>query len=397
MIRRVFICHSSREAEIAERVRLRLEAYDLPCWIARRDIRAGLEYADAIMEGIESCGVFVILLTKTANQSPDVLREVNIAARSKKLIITLRVEDVQISKALDYYLSVVQWLDARGSRFEQALGELKDAVEAEFVRAAPEGTSTVEQAAKAEEQSPRSGAKFVTRRPLLNRALTFGFAGLVFCIAGGWFALSRGAHNVGTLSSAPQGSHQPPQRRFSARLADPPRPTRPSAGSSRGPSKAPSGWQTLNEGQFLISIPRSWKKVRPREPGKGYFEYSDLAGANVLVATGRSWFEDPMETPRAETQRFLSNAGTYQLARSTLQSTTLFGCKAANWDFELRKRKNRKAPWGEWQHRRIYYVEGSTVLYVMIETKKSIWPSLAESLIRCATSIQPQQNIEGRS
>ena len=79
----IFISHSSSDYKVAEEVCNLLEQEGHKCFLAPRDIRSGYEYAEEIMNGIEKSDVMLLLMSKEANQSPHVLREVERALAQK--------------------------------------------------------------------------------------------------------------------------------------------------------------------------------------------------------------------------------------------------------------------------------------------------------------------------
>lgn len=54
MQQRIFISHSSQDKDIADRVLSYLESNDQCCWIAPRDIPPGADWADSLIDGIDS-------------------------------------------------------------------------------------------------------------------------------------------------------------------------------------------------------------------------------------------------------------------------------------------------------------------------------------------------------
>ena len=50
----VFISHSSKDANIANAICNTLEANNIKCWIAPRDIRPGSDWAESINNAIEN-------------------------------------------------------------------------------------------------------------------------------------------------------------------------------------------------------------------------------------------------------------------------------------------------------------------------------------------------------
>ena len=128
MKRTVFISHSSKDKAIAEEICRYLEDNGVGCWIAPRDVTPGKNYGAAIVDAIDECGVFVLVLTSDSNNSNQVVREVERAASSNSVIIPLRVEPVEPSRNLEFYVSSSHWLDAVTKPLDQHLGALLDAI-----------------------------------------------------------------------------------------------------------------------------------------------------------------------------------------------------------------------------------------------------------------------------
>ena len=108
----VFISHSSIDNDIAFNLCIAFEKEGLICWIAPRDVKVGLPYADSIVEGIENSKIFVILFSSNSNTSDGVRKELEIATNSKIPIIPLRIEDIFPTKAMKFYIMSNHWLDA---------------------------------------------------------------------------------------------------------------------------------------------------------------------------------------------------------------------------------------------------------------------------------------------
>jgi hypothetical protein len=128
MKRSVFISHSSKDRTIAERVCAYLEAKGVSCWIAPRDVTPGKNYGAAIVDAIDECRLFVLILTDESNRSGQVAREVERAASNNDVIITFRVEPVQPSRNLEFYVSSAHWLDASEKPVEQHFDKLLTAI-----------------------------------------------------------------------------------------------------------------------------------------------------------------------------------------------------------------------------------------------------------------------------
>jgi AAA+ ATPase superfamily predicted ATPase len=124
----VFISYSSQDKAAADAVREALENASLGCWIAPRDITPGRKYAEAILDGIDLCKVFLLVHSAYSNSSPQVEMEVNRAAGQNKFILSFRLDHSQLSKSLEYYLGNRHWLEASNPPDEQSIQALISAV-----------------------------------------------------------------------------------------------------------------------------------------------------------------------------------------------------------------------------------------------------------------------------
>jgi formylglycine-generating enzyme required for sulfatase activity len=124
----VFISYSTKNATVADAVCAGLERRGIRCWIAPRDIEPGQDWPSAIIEAIDACKVFVIIVSSASNLSDDVLRELQNAASNGVPIIPLRIEDIVLTPRMRYFLGTPQWLDALTEPLEQHVGRLGDTV-----------------------------------------------------------------------------------------------------------------------------------------------------------------------------------------------------------------------------------------------------------------------------
>src|SRR5689334_17458059 len=90
----VFISHSKHDATVADAICHRLEAAGIRCWIAPRDIRPGQNWSGAIVQAINQASIMVLVFSQHANESPQVLRELERAANKGAAIIPFRIEDL---------------------------------------------------------------------------------------------------------------------------------------------------------------------------------------------------------------------------------------------------------------------------------------------------------------
>lgn len=133
----VFLSHSHADKLYADAICHRLEAADLRCWVAPRDIRAGEDWAEAIINGMDQCRVLVLVFSANSNNSPQVRREVERAVNKGLSILPIRIEDVPLSKSLEYFISAQHWLDAIGGDMDASLARLGECIAVLLDRAPP--------------------------------------------------------------------------------------------------------------------------------------------------------------------------------------------------------------------------------------------------------------------
>jgi TIR domain-containing protein len=106
-----FISYASEDSEKALDICKHLERRGTTCWIAPRNVRAGREYADEIVTGIERSACMIVLLSQAANTSAFVCREVERAVSNHKPIFPVRLEAVMPEAGLELFISGTHWLD----------------------------------------------------------------------------------------------------------------------------------------------------------------------------------------------------------------------------------------------------------------------------------------------
>ena len=124
----VFISYSSVDKTAADTVCSILEQNGIICWIAPRDITPGLDFAEAIIDSIKLSKLFILVYSSNSNNSKQVIREVDRAVHLGLPVINVRLEDIPLSKQLEYYLSSVHWLDAKSPPLEQHINKLSGVV-----------------------------------------------------------------------------------------------------------------------------------------------------------------------------------------------------------------------------------------------------------------------------
>ncbi len=124
--KQIFISHSSKDDRIASEICSILEKHGLTCCIDHRDFRPGKDFDQEILDGIDNSSAFILLLSTSSNDSFQVKREVQQAADcgKKDWIFPVRIENVEPSRNLKFFLSLKQWTDAFEEPLELQLNDL---------------------------------------------------------------------------------------------------------------------------------------------------------------------------------------------------------------------------------------------------------------------------------
>jgi hypothetical protein len=124
----VFISYSTKDRNAADAVCVKLESEKIRCWIAPRDVPPGQSWAASIIDAINESKVFVLVFSDGSNKSNQVIREGGAAVHSGVPIIPLRIEDVEPSHEVRYYIKSIHWLDAMTPPLERHLDRLVDSI-----------------------------------------------------------------------------------------------------------------------------------------------------------------------------------------------------------------------------------------------------------------------------
>ena len=107
-MKEVFISYSTIDAINAETVRNILEKNGLSCWMAPRDILGGSNYTKEIPIAIRNCKVFVLILSKNAQSSQWVLKELDSAVNCGKVILPFMLEECILNDEFNFLLTGTQ-------------------------------------------------------------------------------------------------------------------------------------------------------------------------------------------------------------------------------------------------------------------------------------------------
>lgn len=124
----VFISHSAKDKKVAESICQALEKDGVSCWIAPRNIIPGRKWGGSIIDAINGSKVMVLVFSKNANESQQILREVERSVNKGIPVIPFRIDEIDPNKDLEYYIMTEHWLDAFTKPMDKHVERLSETV-----------------------------------------------------------------------------------------------------------------------------------------------------------------------------------------------------------------------------------------------------------------------------
>ena len=106
----VFLSYSSKDQEFVKKIVELIESMGIEYWKAPEKIPAGSSYAKEIVNAIDNCSLFLIILSENSQSSIWVEKEVDCALSSSKKVIPYNIDGSSLNKAFKFYLNNVQMI-----------------------------------------------------------------------------------------------------------------------------------------------------------------------------------------------------------------------------------------------------------------------------------------------
>jgi hypothetical protein len=125
----VFVSYSRRDQERVQCWLDRLQAAGVSTWIDVRGIDGATLWGKEIVDAIERCRVLMLMLSEASAASPQVVKEVSLAAESNRHILPLLLEPVVIPSSLRYHLAGLQQIELFGGDPEEKFQAIVRAID----------------------------------------------------------------------------------------------------------------------------------------------------------------------------------------------------------------------------------------------------------------------------
>lgn len=189
----VFISYSSKDKTIADAVCAKLEEHRIRAWIAPRDVPPGANFAQSIIQAINSCKVFILIWSANTNTSEHILNEINQAFDRGITIIPFRIQDIQPTDEMRYYFGRTHWLDAIDPPLESHIATLRDTVQINLDRKKKtgEGPGSTDQMKDPSLQKPEA-IESTERSPSMSSKREISAAAFSLEKIGRWIPIAAG-------------------------------------------------------------------------------------------------------------------------------------------------------------------------------------------------------------
>ncbi|MBQ8826763.1 MAG: toll/interleukin-1 receptor domain-containing protein [Oscillospiraceae bacterium] len=171
----VFISYSTKDQKIAENLIRQLEANNISYWICRSKISAGDRWASEIVEALDNCKVFLLIVSRNSLASEQVPKEINLALDRHIPIIPYKTDNSPITGEFAYHLANIHRIQAEP--FDSRYNELIDAITSKLGRI-PSGASSLSKGGTGGRLTAN-----ITNNISVNKTVNFSFVWVLLIIA----------------------------------------------------------------------------------------------------------------------------------------------------------------------------------------------------------------------
>jgi hypothetical protein len=106
--KRIFVSYSHQDIARVDPIIAEIEKLGHPVWLDRRELSSGPGWAGQIVRGLRAARTVVLMASRHAYASDQVVREMYLAMSEKKPIVPLELEAAEIPDELQYILAPFQ-------------------------------------------------------------------------------------------------------------------------------------------------------------------------------------------------------------------------------------------------------------------------------------------------
>lgn len=142
----IFVSYSRHDSEIVDHIVGKIEDAGISVWIDREDIKAGKTWRVQIVQAIDTCDAFVLMLSANSAASDNVRKEIDLAQDSGRSIFIMRLDSAELPAEVRYQLVGLQHIDLQNLGVDRGIHQLIDTLKEHLVTLKPADKQTVRQA-----------------------------------------------------------------------------------------------------------------------------------------------------------------------------------------------------------------------------------------------------------
>lgn len=143
----IFVSYSRHDLEMVDSIVGKLEKARIRVWIDREDIKAGKTWRAQIVQAIDTCDAFVLMLSSNSTVSDNVRKEIDLAQDSGRTVFIIKLDSVtKLPDEMRYQLVGLQYIDIQTLGVDDAVKQLIDALKEDLTTSKPDGERPVREA-----------------------------------------------------------------------------------------------------------------------------------------------------------------------------------------------------------------------------------------------------------
>ncbi|MFM1800005.1 MAG: hypothetical protein RLZZ117_2283 [Cyanobacteriota bacterium] len=134
---RIFISYSRHDADFARGLEAQLDTHGFTVWLDTERLHMGEFWRQEIVQAIENCDYFLLLLSDHSIVSVNVVRELSLAESSARRILPVMLHEVAIPDTMKYQLAGLQFVLVDAARREEVIQDILEALSISTAAAPP--------------------------------------------------------------------------------------------------------------------------------------------------------------------------------------------------------------------------------------------------------------------
>ena len=133
----VFTSYSRRDTATVDTIVAEITQAGISVWLDRADIQAGNTWRVQIVQAIDTCAAFVLMLSPNSAASDNVRREIDLSQDSGRTIFAVMLEPVKLPAEIRYQLAGLQFINVKMVGFEKAVSQLIETLKEHIAKLEP--------------------------------------------------------------------------------------------------------------------------------------------------------------------------------------------------------------------------------------------------------------------